>query len=197
MQQLTEHNHHHDADSADIFGFWIYILSDCILFATIFAAFAVLRQNYFGQVDVLKMTDLSYVFIETIALLTSSFTFGMSILAMYKGKLKTVIRWLMITFMLGAIFIGMELNEFNHLYNEGFGWQANAAMSAFFTLVGTHGLHVSIGLVWIAAIIYQLSHFGLNDVMKRRMTYLGLFWAFLDIIWIFVFTIVYLMGALA
>lgn len=193
---MTDHSHHHDANATDIFGFWIYILSDCILFATIFAAFAVLRQNLYGQVDILKLTDLSYVFIETVALLTSSFTFGMGILAMYQGKLKAVIHWLMVTFILGAIFIGMEFNEFHHLYQDGFSWQSNAALSAFFTLVGTHGLHVSIGLLWIIASIYQLYQFGLNDVMKKRMVYLGLFWAFLDIIWIFVFTIVYLMGAL-
>ena len=196
MEHIIEHDHH-QADSIDIFGFWIYILSDCILFATIFAAYAVLRNNFYGQVDILKYADLSYVLIETLALLASSFTFGLGMLAMYQGKLTSVIKWLGVTFLLGAVFIGMELTEFKHLYHDGYGWQANAAMSAFFTLVGTHGLHVSIGLMWILAIILQLSMFGLSDVMKRRMTYLGLFWAFLDIIWIFVFTIVYLIGALA
>lgn len=187
---------HHNTDSADIFGFWIYILSDCILFATIFAAFAVLRHNFFGQADILKLTDLSNIFIETLVLLTSSFTFGLAIIAVYQEKLAAVLKWLMLTFMLGATFVGMELAEFIQLNQEGFGWQANAAMSAFYTLVGTHGLHVSIGLIWLIAIIFQLKKFGLNGAMKRRLTYLGLFWAFLDIIWIFVFTIVYLIGAL-
>lgn len=196
IDHSIEHDHHAGADSIDVFGFWLYILSDCIVFATIFGVFVVLRYNFFGQADILKFTDLNYVFIETLALLASSFTFGLSIISMYRGHLNSVIRWLMITFILGAIFVGMELNEFSNLVHEGFGWQSNAAMSAFFTLVGTHGLHVSIGLLWIIASIFQLNKFGLNNAMKRRMTYLGLFWAFLDIVWIFLFTIVYLMGTL-
>lgn len=191
---ITEH---HDSDANDIFGFWIYILSDCLLFATLFATFAVLRHNIYGKPDIIKLSDLSYVFVETIVLLASSFTYGLSMLATYKSKIKNVVFWLVLTFLLGAVFIGMEVNEFIDLSQEGFGWQVNAAMSAFYTLVGTHGLHVSIGLIWIIASVYQLYIFGLNDIMKKRLVYLGLFWAFLDIIWIFVFTIVYLMGALA
>lgn len=192
---LLEHDHH-TADSIDVFGFWLYILSDCILFATLFGVFVVLRYNLFGQADILKFTDTSYVFIETITLLGSSFTFGLSMISMYHNKLNSTINWLIMTFILGAIFVGMELNEFMNLVQEGFNWQSNAALSAFFTLVGTHGLHVSIGLIWITAIIFQLPKFRLNHIMKRRMTYLGLFWAFLDIVWIFLFTIVYLMGVL-
>lgn len=189
---VAEHDHH----ATDIYGFWIYILSDCILFATIFAAFAVLRHNYYGNPDVLQSTDLPYVFKETLILLMSSFTFGLGILAMYRQQLRSVIHWLLVTFVLGAAFVAMEVNEFMNLYQDGASWQTSAAMSAFFTLVGTHGLHVSIGLLWIVATIIQLFLFGLNETMTRRMTYLGLFWAFLDIVWIFVFTIVYLMGAL-
>jgi cytochrome o ubiquinol oxidase subunit 3 len=193
---LVVDDHHHNSDATDIFGFWIYILSDCILFATIFAAFAVLRHSYYGNPDVLYATDISYVFKETLALLASSFTFGLGMIAMYRKNLESVIKWLGITFILGAIFIGMEVNEFVHLYHEGAGWQTSAAMSSFFTLVGTHGLHVTIGLLWIVAMMIQLSMFGINSITLRRMTYLGLFWAFLDIVWIFVFTIVYLMGTL-
>lgn len=194
-QHLTAHDHD-NTDATDIFGFWIYILSDCIVFAALFAVFAVLRNNLYGQVDILKFTNLSSILLETLALLTSSFSFGLSIIALSKGKLTSIIRWLLFTFVLGSIFIWMEVSEFIHLSQEGFGWQSSAAMSAFFTLVGTHGLHVSIGLIWILAIIFQLNKFGINDAMKRRLTYLGLFWAFLDIIWIFVFTIVYLFGAI-
>jgi cytochrome o ubiquinol oxidase subunit 3 len=156
----------------------------------------VLRPNLYGKPDILKFTDLSYIFIETLALLASSFTFGMSMIAMYQGKLKKVIAWLVVTAALGAIFIGMEIGEFIRLVHDGFGWQENAAMSAFFTLVGTHGLHVAVGLLWITATIFQFSKFGLHAALKRRMAYLGLFWGFLDIIWIFLFTIVYLMGSL-
>lgn len=192
---LIEHEHH-DSMDANIFGFWIYILSDCILFATIFAAFAVLRHNFYGNPDMLQFTNLTYVFEETLALLASSFTFGFCMIAMYRHDVKSVMKWLLLTFTLGAAFIIMEINEFIHLYQEGAGWQTSAAMSAFYTLVGTHGLHVVIGLLWIAALYLQLKLFGLNQATARRMTCLGLFWAFLDVVWIFVFTIVYLMGAL-
>lgn len=192
---ITMHDHH-DNSATNIFGFWIYILSDCILFATIFAAFAVLRHNFYENPDVLQSVDLGYVLIETIALLASSFTFGLAMIAMYRNDTRAMLRWLVLTFMLGAAFMVMECKEFMHLHEIGAGWQTSAAMSAFFTLVGTHGLHVSIGLVWIAAMLIQIALFGLNQAVTRRMVYLGLFWAFLDIVWIFVFTIVYLMGAM-
>ena len=130
------------------------------------------------------------------ALLASSFTYGLAMLALYKGKRNLVISWLMITFLCGAVFIGMELNEFVHLVKEGHSWQSSGALSAFFTLVGTHGLHVSIGLIWMGLMIFQLYKYNLTPTMGRRLTYLGLFWHFLDIVWIFVFTIVYLMGAI-
>lgn len=191
-----EHDHHHDADAADVFGFWIYILSDCILFASIFAVYAVLYTNVYGGATMKELVNIPYVFVETMTLLASSFTYGMAILALYKNKIKPVIAWLVITFLFGAAFVGMEVNEFINMYMEGHGWQASAALSSFFTLVGTHGLHVTIGLFWMLVLIAQLFKFGLSSVMKRRLTYLGLFWAFLDIIWIFVFTIVYLMGAI-
>lgn len=191
---ITPHDHHHAADTMDIFGFWIYILSDCILFATIFSAFAVLRTHVYGGASVNELTSLPYVFAETITLLTSSFTFGMAILCQYKQETKKVITWLAITFLFGLVFVGMELNEFFHLVQEGHGWQSSAALSAFFTLVGTHGLHVSLGLVWMLVLMIQLTMFGITPFMARRLAYLGLFWTFLDIIWIFVYTIVYLMG---
>ena len=193
---LVHHDHHHDTDAADIFGFWIYILSDCILFASIFAVYAVLYQNVYGGATIKELVNIPYVFVETMLLLASSFTYGMAVLAQYKDKLKIVIVWLFITFLFGAGFVGMEVNEFINMYAEGHGWQTSAALSSFFTLVGTHGLHVTIGLFWMLVLIAQIFKFGLSPVMKRRLTYLGLFWAFLDIIWIFVFTIVYLMGAI-
>lgn len=193
-----EHTHHdhHDSDSTDVFGFWVYILSDCILFATIFAAYAVLHNNTFGFPGMKQLTDLPYVLTETLFLLASSFTYGLAMLALYKGKKAGVRNWLFITFLLGASFVAMEVNEFVHMYLAGNSWHASAALSAFFTLVGTHGLHVTIGLIWMLLMITQVSLFGLNKSINRRLTYLGMFWAFLDIVWIFVFTIVYLMGAI-
>lgn len=194
---LSTVDHHHDADATEVFGFWIYILTDCILFATLFAAFAVLHQHTFGGPSLGKLTDLPYVLTETLILLASSFTYGMSMLAMYKEKKGKVMFWLLITAILGIAFVSMELHEFAGLVAEGHSWRASAAMSAFFTLVGTHGLHVTIGIIWMFLLMFQLSIGRLDRTMARRLTYLGLFWHFLDIVWIFVFTIVYLMGVAA
>lgn len=191
---LTEE--HHDSDTTDVFGFWLYILSDCILFGTLFTAFITLKSNLYGGLGLKQLTDTSYVFIETMALLASSFTYGMAILSLYKNNVRRVMLMLGLTFLLGAVFIGMELNEFINLAKEGHGWQSSASMSGFFTLVGTHGFHVFMGLIWMLVVIAQLAYFGITPFMRRRLTYLGLFWAFLDIVWIFVFTIVYLMGAI-
>jgi cytochrome o ubiquinol oxidase subunit 3 len=187
---------HHDADATDLFGFWIYILSDCILFAIIFATYAVLHNNVYGGPTMKELTNLPYILIETLALLTSSFTFGLAILAMYKDKFRHVMLWLAVTCLLGLGFVVMEVNEFVHLYLEGHSWESSAALSSFFTLVGTHGCHVALGLIWMLVLMVQLPIFGLTGMMRRRLAYLGLFWTFLDIVWIFVFTIVYLMGAI-
>lgn len=189
-------DHHHQADTTDIFGFWIYILSDCILFAILFATYAVLYTNVYGGPELKELTNLPYILGETLALLVSSFTYGLAILALYKRDFKKVMTWLALTFVLGLSFVGMEINEFINLYREGHTWQGSASLSAFFTLVGTHGLHVSLGLLWMLVLMAQLYVFRMTPMMQKRLTYLGLFWTFLDIVWIFVFTIVYLMGAI-
>jgi cytochrome o ubiquinol oxidase subunit 3 len=194
-ETITAHPHH-DAHTTDIFGFWLYILSDCVLFAIIFAAYAVLEKNVYGGPALKDLTSLPYILVETMTLLWSSFTYGMAILALYKRKMKTLLLWLGLTFVLGAIFVGLELNEFTHLYQEGHSWQKSASLSAFFTLVGAHGLHVSLGLLWMLVLGIQLYSSGITPVMQKRLTYLGLFWTFLDIVWIFVFTVVYLMGTI-
>jgi len=193
---LTNAEHHHDTDAIDVFGFWIYILTDCVLFATLFAGYAVLHNNTYGAPGIKQLTNLPYVLAETMLLLTSSFTYGMAMLSMYQRNKSKVIGWLAITFVLGLSFIVMELNEFVHMYMAGHSWQSSAALSAFFTLVGTHGLHVFFGLIWMVLLIVQLTINNVTPTMARRLTYLGLFWHFLDIVWIFVFTIVYLMGAI-
>ena len=187
---------HHDTDAMDIFGFWIYILSDCILFASLFATYAVLHNNVYGGPSLKELMDIPSILIETMSLLLSSLTCGFAILSLYKNEIKKVILWLIVTFIFGGLFLWMELSEFIHLMFEGHGFQSSAALSAFFTLVGTHGLHVTVGLGWILILLLQLAVFGLTPIMKKRLTYFSLFWAFLDIIWIFVFTIVYLMGAI-
>ncbi len=191
----AHHDHHPSSDETDLFGFWIYILSDCILFASLFATFAALHNNIYTGPSLRGISDLRYVFIETLALLVSSFTYGLTMMNAYKQKLKPALLWLSITGLFGLLFIGMELNEFINLAHEGMTWQTSAAFSAFFTLVGTHGLHVSIGLLWMGVLFFQLCKEGFTPSIQRRLNYLGIFWAFLDIIWIFVFTTVYLMGA--
>ena len=192
---LTE-EHHPDMDAIDVFGFWIYILTDCVLFATIFAAYAVLHNNTFGLPGIKELTSLPYVLGETLFLLASSFTYGLAMLGVYKNDRKRVLTWLIITFICGVGFISMEINEFVNLASDGYTWKSSAALSAFFTLVGTHGFHVTMGLLWMSVMIYQVARYKINSTMSKRLTYLGLFWHFLDIVWIFVFTIVYLMGAI-
>ncbi len=196
MTHAIVEDSHHNSDATDVFGFWLYILSDCILFGTIFTAFVALKNNLYGGLSLKQLTEPHYIFIETMVLLASSFTYGMAILSVYKNDLRRVITMLVVTFLLGAVFVGMEVNEFVNLYIDGHSWQTSAAMSAFFTLVGTHGLHVSLGMLWMLVLITQLGVFGITPFMRKRLTYLGLFWAFLDIVWIFVFTVVYLMGAI-
>lgn len=197
-EAVIKHEHHHDSDATDVFGFWLYIMSDCILFGTLFATFLVLNNP--GQMGPLlkNYLNLDDILIETFLLLASNFTFCLAILNLYQNKIHKVQLWLIATFLLGISFVGMELNEFIHLASEGYKWDVSGAASSFFTLVGTHGLHVSFGLLWIIIMIIQLpllkgTHM---HIAKRRMTYLGLFWNFLDIVWIFVFTIVYLMEAI-
>ncbi len=193
----ADHAHHQNqSDSTDVFGFWLYIMTDCILFASLFATYLVLhRPGAYGP-KLKEHINLFYVLGETFFLLASNFTFGLAILSMYKDRIHRTKFWLVLTFILGAGFVAMEVNEFVNLVHEGYSWHVSGAASAFFTLVATHGLHVSFGLLWILIMIFQLQKFKINAHTKRRITYLGLFWNFLDIVWIFVFTIVYLMGAL-
>src|SRR3989338_2896072 len=133
------HDHHHDADDIDVFGFWIYILSDCILFSTLFAAFVVLRDSTYTGPTLTSLFSLPYVLAETMFLLASSFTYGLAMLSLYREKKNQGFFWLLVTFICGLGFIGLEVNEFVHLAMEGHTWQSSAALSSFFTLVGTHG----------------------------------------------------------
>ncbi|MDM9559136.1 MULTISPECIES: cytochrome o ubiquinol oxidase subunit III [Bordetella] len=190
------HAGHHDDGSKTVFGFWIYLMSDLLIFSVLFATFAVLSQATAGGPSGRELFDLSFVLVETMLLLISSFTFGMAMLNMHAGRKNRVIAWLWITFLFGAGFIAMEVYEFHHLISIGAGPQRSAYLSAFFTLIGTHGLHVTFGLVWIVVMIDMLRRHGLDAINTRRLSCLSLFWHFLDIVWICVFTFVYLMGAL-
>jgi cytochrome o ubiquinol oxidase subunit 3 len=178
-----------------VFGFWVYLMTDCVLFATLFATYAVLRGNTFGGPGGSQLFHLPQILLETLLLLTSSFTAGLATLSAHQGNKRLVILFLGLTFLLGAAFLGLELTEFRALVADGNSWQRSGFLSAFFTLVGTHGLHISVGLIWMGTMMVQILTRGLTPGTVRRLTLLSLFWHFLDIIWIFIFTIVYLMGA--
>ena len=195
-----EHGHddhdHHDSGGMTVFGFWIYLMTDCILFASIFAAYAVLVNNVAGGPSGHDIFELPFVAAETALLLFSSITYGFAMLALHGNNKSGVMKWLFVTFLLGAGFIAMEIYEFHHLIEAGFGPQRSGFLTGFFTLVGTHGLHVTSGLIWMAVLIAQIKSKGLTATNNTRMSCLSLFWHFLDVVWICVFTVVYLMGAL-
>ncbi|OWL90357.1 cytochrome o ubiquinol oxidase subunit III [Halopseudomonas aestusnigri] len=187
---------HHDTGGNTVFGFWLYLMTDCILFASVFATYAVLVNHTAGGPSGKDIFELPYVLGETALLLVSSCTYGFAMIAAHRGFKGQTLAWLAATFVLGAGFIGMELNEFHHLIAEGFGPDKSAFLSSFFTLVGMHGLHVTAGLVWMIVMMLQVSRRGLTDRNNTRLMCLSLFWHFLDIVWICVFTIVYLMGTI-
>jgi cytochrome o ubiquinol oxidase subunit 3 len=187
---------HHDTYSKAVFGFWVYIMTDCILFSVLFATYAVLHNSTFGGATSKDIYDLNYALIETLLLLTSSFTAGIVMLKAYKKEKSQTLVWLFITFLLGLAFVVMEVHEFRQLYLEGHSWTKSAFLSSFFTLVGTHGFHVSMGLLWMVVLGFQLFFKGITNHTFRRLTCFSYFWHFLDIVWIFIFTIVYLMGVI-
>ncbi|HEU4913802.1 MAG TPA: cytochrome o ubiquinol oxidase subunit III [Candidatus Saccharimonadales bacterium] len=192
---MTLDRRHQEMASKTTIGFWLYLMTDCVLFASLFATFAVLRSNTDGGPGGAELFSLPYVLAETLVLLTSSFTAGMAILAAQRKDKQLVLTWFAITCMLGLSFLALELSEFQGLVAEGNSFTRSAFLSAFFTLVGTHGLHITVGLLWMGVLMHQIHTRGLTPHTLRRMTLLGMFWHFLDVIWIFIFTIVYMLGA--
>lgn len=193
MTQVASHH----SDDTSMFGLWVYLMTDCILFASLFATFAVLRNSTYGGPSGAELFSLPFVLTETFILLTSSFTIGLALLAAHQKNKKLVLVWIGVTILLGAAFLSMELYEFKQLVYEGQSWRQNAFLSSFFTLLGTHGLHIVVGLVWSLVLVTQIIRRGLDGAIRRRLAMLGMFWHFLDVIWIFIFTIVYLLGAIS
>lgn len=187
---------HQDTFSKTLLGFWLYLMSDCLIFTSLFAAYAVLRHATFGGPTAKELFSIPFTFTETMLLLASSVTCGFAVLDSLKNNLNRVFLWLGATFVLGALFISLELHEFYSLVQEGHSWEKSAFLSSFFTLVGTHGLHVSFGLLWLALLALQLFKMGITVTTFRRLVLFSLFWHFLDLIWIFIFTFVYLMGVI-
>jgi cytochrome o ubiquinol oxidase subunit III len=187
------HDHaSHDVSSTTTLGFWVYLMSDCLIFAVLFATFGVLAGNTADGPAGREIFSLPYVAGETLLLLLSSFTFGAGMLGAKAGNRTALWAWLVVTLLLGAAFVGMELHEFGALIHDGAGPGVSAFLSAYFVLVGTHGLHVTLGIVWLGVMLHQITHYGLDEIVLRRLSCLSLFWHFLDLIWICVFTFVYL-----
>ena len=178
------------------FGFWLYLMSDAIIFSLLFATYVVMAPNNAGGPTGKTLFSLTNAFGETLLLLFSSITFGFATLAMKSDKRAAMLAWLLVTFVLGLGFVGLEIREFHGLVQVGAGPDRSGFLSAFFTLVGTHGLHVSFGLIWILIMASQVVIKGLTVPVASRFMRLGLFWHFLDIVWVGIFSVVYLPGIL-
>lgn len=186
----------HHPEQGTLLGFWLYLMSDCLIFASLFATYAVQGRAYAGGPTGAELFELPLIALNTAFLLVSSLTFGFAMIAAQAKDLGKTRMWLAVTGILGLAFLCVEIYEFQHLIHMGAGPQRSGFLTAFFALVGTHGLHVTFGIVWLVTLFFQLGKHGLTPENFRRLSCLSLFWHFLDLIWIFVFTFVYLMGVL-
>lgn len=177
-------------------GFWLYIMTDTVLFGSVFATYVVLRNNTAGGLAGSDIFSLPFVLVETVLLLTSSFTVGLALIALQQKDRYQTLWWLAITAGLGGTFLGMEITEFTNMVTDGHGWWVSGFLSGYFTLVGLHGLHILAGLIWVIVLSAQLLHAGINKSSEKRLLLFSLFWHFLDVIWIGIFTVVYLMGVI-
>ncbi|KRG70508.1 cytochrome o ubiquinol oxidase subunit III [Pseudoxanthomonas dokdonensis] len=192
---LDQQGQHHPQNGT-LFGFWLYLLSDLMIFACLFATYAVLGRSYAAGPSGADLFELPLIAVNTAVLLLSSITYGFAMIAMQKRRKQAVIGWLLATGVLGLAFLSIEMYEFHHLIHIGAGPQRSAFLSSFFALVGTHGLHVLFGVIWLLVLCVQVGRGGLTRANMRRVACLSLFWHFLDVVWIGVFTFVYLMGVL-
>lgn len=191
---MTEHELA-ESETKD-FGFWVYLMTDLVIFAVLFATYVVLRDSTFGGPSGRELFHLPSIIAETLILLTSSFTCALAMLAVHKGEKKPAIFWFSLTFALGLAFLVIELLEFSSFIAQGAGWQRSAFLSSFFTLVGTHGFHITVGLIWMAVAMVRIVVRPLRPSSVSRIFRMALFWHFLDFVWIFIFTVVYGMGHL-
>jgi cytochrome o ubiquinol oxidase subunit 3 len=192
---LPAHGHADHGDDTTVFGFWLYLMTDCVVFAALFGVFAVMRNQFAGGPTPAQIFELPNVGIETAILLVSSITYGFGMLAAHAQNMSRFRAWMVLTFILGFAFVFLEVKEFSHLIEIGAGPDRSAFLSSFFTLVATHGIHVTVGLIWMAVLLVQ--SLGANSFSSKaitRLTCLSLFWHFLDIVWVCVFSFVYLMS---
>ncbi|WP_081503992.1 cytochrome (ubi)quinol oxidase subunit III [Alicyclobacillus hesperidum] len=180
--------------SVKILGFWLFLATDMLLFGCLFATYLVVRTHTDGGPTARSIFDIPGFTLETFFLLTSSFTGGLSTLAMRNGNKKALVSWLAVTIALGLAFIGLEVHEFIGDVASGATWERSAFLSAFFTLVGTHGSHVTVGLVWMFLTLLQVAKRGITPITARKVFVVNLYWHFLDVVWVFIFTVVYLSG---
>ena len=192
---VTDEEGHH-SEGSTMLGFWLYLMSDCLIFATLFATYGVLGRNYAAGPSQKDLFDLSGIAVNTAMLLFSSITYGFAMLEMDKDNRRGTQMWLAITGLFGIAFVALEIREFVHLFHEGDPPWRSAFLSPFYTLVGTHGLHVSFGILWLGTLMVQVRQHGLIAANRRRLMCLSMFWHFLDLVWIGVFTVVYLIGVL-
>lgn len=184
-----------ERDDVARFGFWVYLLSDVMIFGALFATYIILRHGTAGGPSAQDIFEPGYVLLQTMLLLASSFTCAVAVMAIRHKRIRTVKYHLGMTWLLGAMFLALEILEFTKLYIEGYSWQISAFLSGFFALVGTHGLHIFFGLVWLTVLLFVLSKRNtINVHLARRIGLFGLFWHFLDLVWIFIFTVVYMFG---
>ena len=193
---VEDEDHHHESGGSTAIGFWMYLMSDCLIFAILFATYGVLGTSYAGGPTPREIFELPLVALNTSMLLLSSITYGFAMIAMEKDQKSSTLIWLGITGLFGLAFLSIEMYEFATLIHEGAGPQRSAFLSSFFTLVGTHGLHVTFGSIWLVTLMIQINKHGLTHENNRRLMCLSMFWHFLDVVWIGVFTFVYLMGVL-
>jgi cytochrome o ubiquinol oxidase subunit 3 len=178
------------------YGFWLFVLSDMVLFSALFATYATLVNATDGGPRASQLFDRNLVAVETMALLLSSFTCGLAMISAKRKNMVWTQGWLLVTGLLGFVFLSIELYEFASMVGEGAGPQRSAFLSSFFTLVGCHGAHVTCGLLWIGTMMAQIWAKGFKEHIIRRLLCLSIFWHALDIIWVAIFTIVYLIGTL-
>jgi heme/copper-type cytochrome/quinol oxidase subunit 3 len=177
-----------------ILGFWIFLGAETVLFGTLFSAFIALRHNVMDGPTPAHLFELPMVFAATMILLTSSLTSVFAVQAMHRHKVGQMIGWLIVTVVLGLGFLGLEITEFNNYANEGHRFSTSAFSSSFYTLVGFHGGHVAFGVLWISLLIAQIFKKGLTTVTAPKIYVSAIYWHFIDVVWVFIFTVVYLMG---